>query len=394
MLHRVPFRHQIRRAALRDIARIRIPLHRKVVEQRLLVIRPDHLGDVLLASPAFRALRTALPHAEIHALVGDWSAEAAAQFDALDYVLTLPFPGFSRTPKLNWRSPYILAWRTAQRLRQIGYSAAFILRPDHWWGALVAHLAGIPQIIGYDLSDVRPFLTQALPLRREHAVWQNIRLVEAYLGRAVSDPVYRFDPDAADCAWVDGYLQEWGIERSKGIIAIHPGSGTWVKRWSEAHWAFVADALADQLDAAVVFTGADRELDLVKTIVAQMQHPACIMVGDTRIGSLAALFARARIVLGPDSGPLHLAVAVGTPTVTLFGPADPIEFGPWIAPGAALEKHAVLTSSIACRPCRILDWTGDDPALHPCVRDIPPRSVLEAAHRAIKADDRQSGMTI
>ncbi|MCS7070512.1 MAG: hypothetical protein NZM00_03340, partial [Anaerolinea sp.] len=307
---------------------------------------------------------------------------------------TLPFPGFSRTPKLNWRSPYILAWRASQQLRQIGYGAAFILRPDHWWGALVAHLAGIPRIIGYDLDDVRPFLTDALPFKREHAVWQNIRLIELYLARSIPEPVYQFDPDDADRAWVEGYLEGWGINRADNIIAIHPGSGTQIKRWSEAQWALVADALADQLDAAVVFTGADREFNLVNSIVAQMKHSACIMVGDTHIGALAALFARARIVLGPDSGPLHLAVAVGTPTVALYGPADPVEFGPWIGPGTMPEKHAVLTSSIACRPCRILDWAGDDPALHPCVRDIHPRSVLDAAHRAIKAAGRQSGMTI
>lgn len=387
-MHQVPFRHRVRRAALYDVARLRIPPLPAPPGDRLLLIRPDHLGDVLLSSPAFRALRSALPSAEIHALVGGWSAEVAAQFDALNYVLTVPFPGFSRTPKLNWRSPYVLAWRTARQLRRIGYSAAFILRPDHWWGAMVAHLAGIPRIIGYDVSEVRPFLTDALQHEREHAVRQNLRLIEAYLGQPISRPVYRFEPTETDRAWVDGFLEEWGVSRGSDIIAIHPGSGTWVKRWDEKHWAFAADALADQVNATVVFTGADRELEMVRAIAGSMRHRPCIMVGDTRIGALAALFARSRIVLGPDSGPLHLAVAVGTPTVTLFGPADPVEFGPWIGAQTPPDKHAVLTTAIACRPCRILDWSGDDPAMHPCVRDIQPRSVLDAAHRALKADDR------
>jgi ADP-heptose:LPS heptosyltransferase len=102
------------------------------------------------------------------------------------------------------------------------------------------------------------------------------------------------------------------------------------------------------------------------------------MVGDTRVGQLAALFARARVVLGPDSGPLHLAAAVGAPTVTLFGPADPAEFGPW----GSRQKHFVLTSDIGCRPCRVLDWGDDDPAFHPCVRDINAAQVLDAARRA------------
>ena len=83
-------------------------------------------------------------------------------------------------------------------------------------------------------------------------------------------------------------------------------------------------------------------------------------------------------MLGPDSGPLHLAAAVGTPTVALFGPADPVEFGTWGSP----EKHIMLWSSIGCRPCRVLDWGGDAPENHPCVREIPVGTVLDAARRA------------
>lgn len=105
------------------------------------------------------------------------------------------------------------------------------------------------------------------------------------------------------------------------------------------------------------------------------------MVGDTRVGQLAALFSRARVVLGPDSGPLHLAAAVGAPTVALFGPADPVEFRPW----GQSDKHYVLTSDIGCRPCRVLDWGDDDPANHPCVQDITLARVLDAARRAAKS---------
>ena len=108
-----------------------------------------------------------------------------------------------------------------------------------------------------------------------------------------------------------------------------------------------------------------------------MAAPTISLAGETTVAELAALYDGATLVLGPDSGPLHLAAAVGAPTVTLFGPADPVEFGPWGDPA----RHAVLTTDIACRPCRILDWPDDDPAYHPCVRDIPPHAVIEAALR-------------
>jgi len=154
------------------------------------------------------------------------------------------------------------------------------------------------------------------------------------------------------------------------------------QHWTEEGWAQVADILTEQLNAKVIFTGGDSELGLVQRITSQMKQQAIIMAGDTRVGQLAALFRRAKVVLGPDSGPLHLATTVGTPTVTLFGPADPVEFAPW---GPA-DEHIVLTTSIGCRPCRVIDWSGDDLQNHPCVREITVARVLDAARRV--ANDR------
>ncbi|HLU10556.1 MAG TPA: glycosyltransferase family 9 protein [Oceanobacillus sp.] len=377
--HHLPVKHRIRRALLHALGTVPIPNAKSPTVERILLIRPDHLGDVLLTTPAIQMLRAAYPKAEIHALVGPWSASILANYAEIDVVLTLPFPGFSRGSKIGLRAPYALALRSARQLRKIGYTSAVILRPDHWWGAMLAKWAGIPRRVGYDLPDVAPFLTDAIPHTHQHAVLQNARLIETLTKTPSSNSLsLRFPVDSLDKVWVDAYLQEWDITPEKPIIAIHPGSGTWVKQWSEANWAFVADTLADQLDASVVFTGSDHEMPLVRRILSAMQHPACVMVGEA-IGSLAALYERAKIVLGPDSGPLHLAVAVGTPTVTLFGPADPVEFGSWGSP----EKHRMVWSSIGCRPCRVLDWNGDAPENHPCVREITPAVVLEAARKAI-----------
>lgn len=381
--HALPVKHQVRRLLLGMSAQVPVNIPRPVhYPDRLLLIRPDHLGDVLLTTPAIHALREALPDTELHALVGPWSADAIAGYPEVGQVLTLAFPGFSRDPKDNWRSPYALALSSARHLRRIGYRAAVIFRPDHWWGAMLARFAGIPERIGYDLPDVAPFLTHAISFERQHAVTQNMRLVEHLTGqRASLQPELYFPVDSLDEAYVEGYLEEWGIPSGQPVLCIHPGSGTWVKRWHEERWAKVADTLSEQLDAPIVFTGGDHEMPLVQQITNLMRHPACIMVGDTRVGQLAALFKRARVILGPDSGPLHLAAAVGAPTVTLFGPADPFEFKPW-GPEA---RHIVLASDIGCRPCRVLDWGDDDPENHPCVREITLASVLNAARQAANA---------
>lgn len=379
-VHAMPLKHRIRRGLLQAFAHLPLPEQRGQ-QDRILLIRPDHLGDVLLTTPAIHALRAAHPNTEIHALVGPWSATVLSNFSDLDVILTLPFPGFNRGAKLSWGSPYQLALESARSLRRIGYGAAVIFRPDHWWGALLAHLAGIPQRVGYDLPDTRPFLTHPVEHRHEHAVLQNTRLVEALVGKVdVNDLALRYPVDDENRGWVAGYLEAWGVGARTPLIAIHPGSGTQVKQWDEAKWAFVADTLADQLDGQVILTGGDHELVLCRRIAAQMKRRPCIAAGDTGIGSLAALFERCAVVLGPDSGPLHLAVAAGAPTVTLFGPADPVEFGSWGSP----ERQQVLYTNIGCRPCRVLDWGDDDPANHPCVREITAARVLEAARRAMK----------
>ncbi len=376
--HSTPLKHQARRALLNLASYVPVPSGRRTHSNRVLLIRPDHLGDVLLTAPAIHALKRANPNLELHALVGPWSADVIANFPEIDLVLTLPFPGFSRSSKTGLQSPYQLAVSTAARLRRIGYGSVVIMRPDHWWGALVARLAGIPERIGYDLPDVAPYLTHKIPLKHDHAVIQNMRLFEKWLPNTKQqDLINQFEVHDSDKAYINGYLNEWGIKKNKPIICIHPGTGTAVKHWLDAGWAQIADILTEQLDALVIFTGSEKESSLVRRIMSLMKQPAIMMAGDTNVGQLAALFQRAKVVLGPDSGPLHLAAAVQTPTVTLFGPADPIEFGPWGSP----QKHIILTSDIKCRPCRIIDWTGDDLSMHPCVREITVARVLEAARR-------------
>ncbi|MFO7323569.1 MAG: glycosyltransferase family 9 protein [Chloroflexota bacterium] len=379
--HERSFKERVRRAALYDLARLPIPRSRRVRPDRILLIRPDHLGDVLLTTPAIRMLRRALPYAEIHALVGPWSSGVLADYDDLDVVLTLPFPGFSRSPKPDWKSPYQLLLRSARHLRRIGYGSAVIFRPDHWWGAMLAHFAGIPHRVGYGLPEVGPFLTETHELQRGHVVEQNLRLVEHWTGPIAAEKVVLSYPvSEQDRLFVQERLDEWGLDRDARLIAIHPGSGAWVKRWQEERWAQVADLLAREYDATIVITGADHELAMARRIADRMLAPARLVVGDTQIGQLAALYERALLVLGPDSGPLHLAVAVETPTVALFGPADPAEFGPWGPP----DRHIVLASPIGCRPCRVLDWGGDPPENHPCMADITVMQVVQAARRLLR----------
>lgn len=374
--HRPSPRHRLRRLLLGAAATIPLPPAGVAGRRRILLLRPDHLGDALLTQPAIDALRASFPDAELMALASPAAASILGRLPALNGVEVLDFPGFARSQRSAAISPWRLALRTAGSLRRREFTAALILRPDHWWGALVSWLAGIPHRVGYATAETRPFLTTALPLRQEHALLRNLRLAAALTGEPpVAEAILRFPLADEDRARARSLLETEGLAGEARFFCIHPGTGARVKHWRADRWARAADTLGRRLDARVVFSGSAAEQGLVQDIMGRMTSTGLDLAGKTQVGDLAACYERAVMVLGPDSGPLHLAAAVGTPTVSLYGPADPIEFGPWGPSG----RHKLLTSPIACRPCRILDWGDDDLVWHPCLADITVEQVLDAA---------------
>ncbi len=352
---------------------------------RILLIRPDHIGDLLFATPALRVLRRACPDAHLAAMVGPWGKAVIEDNPNLDEIMVCEFPAFSRKPKTSFLAPYRLVQQWATQLRSQHLDMAVVLRFDHWWGALLAHLARIPQRLGYAIPECQPFLSQAIPYEgHRHEVQQNLALVEAAV-RSMDrdmpkDPLsLDFSIREQDREYIARYLAQRRVGHEEHLIAIHPGAGAAVKQWLPENWAQVGDTLAASCPARIVITGSRDELDLAWSVSARMRSDAIVTAGDTSLAQLAALFERCRLVIGPDCGPLHLAVAVGTPTVHLYGPVDACKFGPWGAP----EKHVVVTSGRACIPCNRLDYSAQELAAHPCVRDIPAASVLEVAQKLL-----------
>ncbi len=370
---------RLRDALLPLLAKLPMPPARRADPKTILLIRPDHLGDAVLSMPAIRLLRALQPEAQLIALCGAWAAEVFAAYPEIDRVLTLPFPAFARgEPKRSLWSPYLQAWRAARQLRQVEAGAALILRPDHWWGALLARWAGIPQRIGYAVPNVTPFLTRAVPYQAAHAVLESAALIAHWLNAPIPQQLSApFPFTEEDSAYVRALLGEDAAR----YAVIHVGAGSPYKTWTAENWAYVADQLVERLGVAIALTGGEREHEAAAAISAHMRRAAPYsLLGETNLSQLAALYAAARIVLGADSGPLHIAVSVGAPSVQLFGPADPQRFGPW----GDSTRHAVVTAEIGCRPCRILDWSGDSPAKHPCLSLIPREAVLSAALRVAR----------
>jgi lipopolysaccharide heptosyltransferase II len=354
---------------------------------RVVLIRPDHLGDMLFVTPALRWLRAQMPGAHLSALVGPWAKAVLANNPQLDDIQTLDFPGFTRTPSMRGGAaakpsplaPYTTLWPAAQRLRAQRYDAAIILRFDHWWGALLAKLAGIPRRIGYDVPEVRPFINDVVRYERErHEVLQNVRLAAraaqaaepASLSPAGLPLEFQVAPAVSDFA--EPWLRAKGIAAGERFAVLVPGSGAPVKLWRDEGFARVADVLDERWHFKVVVAGAgDEERALARRIAAQSRAPIINAAGETTLEQLAALLGRAALAVGADSGPMHLAVAMGTPSVHLFGPVAAQTFGPWGNPA----KHIVLTSGLACIACNRLDYDASEVPAHPCVRLIAERQV-------------------
>jgi heptosyltransferase-2/heptosyltransferase-3 len=397
---RLPGRQRLRRVVLRAIGAagrgraVRDVPRDSSALRRLLLLRPDHLGDILWLTPALHGLRARCPEAQITVAIGPWSRAILDGNRDYDRLITLDFPGFTRRPKGTPLAPYQALRVAARELRAQDFDAALILRDDHWWGALLAATAGIPRRFGHDHPDVAPFLTDTIPLRAgEHTGLGNIRLVDALL-HAVGRPPLLDGASSPTSAPIDyplvfepgqeardraaALLAPLGPATHAPIVAIHPSAGVPVKLWDEGRLAAVADQLARAFGARIVLTGVKGDEPLTRAVAAGMATtPPLDLTGQTNVAELVALYARCALVIGPDSGALHLAVAADTPTVHLFGPADPVRFGPWGDPA----RHRVVTAGRHCDRCGDLSPTRPRGAA--CMLAIGVDSVLATARELL-----------
>jgi ADP-heptose:LPS heptosyltransferase len=353
-----PLRNSVRLQLLRLAGRTlaRTGPARGAQPRRVLLLRPDHVGDVLLTAPAVALVRASLPAAHLTYLVGPWSLAAARHGPPVDRLRALPYPGFTRQPRPNALAPYPLLLREAARLRRETYDLALIFRPDHWWGALLALVAGIPLRVGGDTPETAPLLTHVLAsTASQHAADQALdlarRALEATNVVPRTPPVQPAPfhiPEPARAAAADLW-RRLSLDGQR-VVAIQPSAGAVLKSWPVQRWAQLGDALLDD-HVAVVLVGAPDDGPLLSAVLSHMHHAAPLAHGQP-LELSAAIYQRSSLLVAVDSGAAHLAAAVGTPTVRLYGPAPVTSFGPW---PARLDQRVLVTSKLACVPCGHLE---------------------------------------
>jgi ADP-heptose:LPS heptosyltransferase len=354
------------------------------VTVRVLIARPDHLGDVLLTLPAATAFRAAFPGTHLALLLSTSTADVARRCPDVDETFALPFPPLGTVFSApDWDG---VARVNANALRG-HFDMAILCRPDDPWSGTLVNLAEIPIRIGYAVPGMGRFLTHAVQLREEHhAVIQSLRLMEeaarclgitAAAQSALSAAVHNrasvpFMPTEDEEALVRRILAEVPSAGPRPIV-FQPGSGWPLKNWNPKRWGRLGIEIRRRYGVTPLVPGGPGEDLLVQAVVDSSEASCFGLPGRLSVGALAALYRRSLLVIGIDSGPLHLAAMVGTRVVGLYGPLSPQQWGPW----ASSEMYRLAQVSLPCSPC---DCIFDPPCgislYPPCMKGITVDAVL------------------
>ncbi len=314
--------------------------------RRVLVTKLRHHGDVLLASPVFTVLANRAPHAEIDALVYEDTRDMLEGHPAIARIHGIDRAWKRQGLGVQARRESALLSELRGRRYQL-----FVHLTNHWRGAWLSLALGARWSVApwFPGRVWNWCFTYRFPLphgRPRHAVEANLDALRR-LGVYPEDgekPLVLVPGTAAE-ARVDQLLAAAGVA-PKGFLHVHPTSRWLFKAWTEAkNAALIARLMRD--GHRVVLTSAPdaREKAIVERILAQAGPGVIDLSGQLTLRELAALAGRARLFFGVDSAPMHIAAAMGTPVVALFGPSNEQEWGPWRTP------HRVVTSDHPCRPC-------------------------------------------
>src|SRR6266487_1960513 len=374
---------------LRSIGKRREPLRPPGFQpKRILVIRLDLIGDLVLSLTLAHALKRTYPGAEIDLLAIPASAPIATSEPDLSMVITYN-PNIWRRPQAllkpqNWRE--IRALRSRLRARQ--YDLAVSVSGS--WAVLLAVLSGAPRRVGFARESYPGFITDNVagrhwrPGDQSHEVDYCLELAQA-AGASIrpDDRIPHLSVAPTARQEVEQLLLLHGMRPGQRVIACDVSSNNGQsKRWPVPYWARLIDRLMCEDGDCVVLTGASGDLPLIELILRRAHEQPLNLAGKTSLPQLAALLQRADLLVTGDSGPMHIAAAVGTPLIAIHGPTDPAHSGP-ISPEAT-----VLRSDIWCSPC----YNATSPAdcrffTTQCMKDVTPERVLATIHEKLPDRD-------
>jgi predicted lipopolysaccharide heptosyltransferase III len=307
--------------------------------RKILVMKMRYIGDTVLVTPLIRALKQAMPEAAICLLTNREAAPVVKGHPAIDTLLAFDY---ERAKRDGW---YLL--RFLLHIRRQRFDLVIDLtRNDR--SALFTFASGAPLRLGYEGGPAfyRLAYTHRVPYR-----FGSIHTVDHHLmmAKCLGLPALERHPDltvpAEDIRWVRDRLGTAGIDVSRPYALIHPGARRWYKSWPADRFARIGDELIDRYQIHVVLSGGAGDEVTCRRIATDMVGTATNLCGEIPLSRLAALIHQAALLIGNDSAPIHIATAVKTPVIALFGPTR------WEAWQPRRDRDITLSADLPCRPC-------------------------------------------
>ena len=277
---------------------------------------------MVLLTPALRALKTAYPQSHLALLIRPLVADLMATHPYVDEVMVdSKGGGLSRLPSF---------WKSVSEIRRSDFDLAVVLHPTSFRNALIPFLAGMfPERIGSNVSGRGILLTKACSDRRDlHEVHRYLRVLELIDIHEPNAKLEFWHTDA-DRQAARQMLATHGISPKEHLIGVNLGTTWRTKRWSLENFAEVITQVQKRLDARILLTGSTAEIPLGEALTQITKVETINLIGKTTLMQLGALIESCDLYLTCDSGPMHIAAAVGTPTIALFGPTSPTRHGPY-----------------------------------------------------------------
>ncbi len=341
--------------------------------ENVLCVRLDALGDVLMTTPALRALKQSRPSRRLTLLTSPAAAALAPLVPEIDDCIVYDAPWMKATaPRVDSRPEFAIL----ERLRQGRFDAAIlftVFSQNPLPAALLCMLADIPHRLAHCRENPYQLLTDWVrePEPEQfirHEVRRQLDLV-AEINCHTTDERLSLSIPVEAARRVGVILRELGLTRDRPWILIHPGASAPSRRYPPERFAQAAKLLAGDHDLPIVFSGSESERELIDGIRAAVCAPSYTLAGCLNLAELAALVAQAPVLITNNTGPAHIAAAVGTPVVDLYAQTNP-QHTPWQV------RHRLLYHDVPCKNCfKSVCPQGH----HDCLARVPPDGVARAA---------------
>ena len=338
--------------------------------KKVLIVRADGIGDIIRSVPAFKAIRKVFSHSNITLLAATWSKDLVDVMPTFDEVIYFDCPWIVKSEK----NKILRLIKAIKELRKKRFDLSIDLRGD-FRNNILMYLCGIKYRVGYDITGCGFLLTHVVPydLRWCHETVHTIKLLEV-LGADETDPKLELWYTEGDKRFAERMLNSLPPLR----VAIHPATAKWpLKNWTSEGFAEISNRLIKEHNAELVFLGNSDDLMYIENIVKLIGSKDSVRVfaGRASLRQTLALINECDLFLGIDSGPMHLADALGKPIVVLFGPGNEKLFSP------SNSEYTIIKKDIGCGPCSMSRCKFSS---NICMEAITVEEVWEAIEMRIK----------